>query len=337
MITSRKLLSLAALVTLAATLLAGAAALAADVEIQVVPRDTQTEIGKTMVLDVDFTLPAGVVLPSSSLALEVITDGEGEILDEPYPLVFTSHPKEDGQAVLLQGPVKVEWAAQVLGKAQPGSHHLQVKLLANGRAIGTWSGTVEVGFGEGWNEDRIQSFIENRGKPLFLLLVFGFGLLMSLSPCIYPMIPITLAVIGAQAPGGHQLHARHGHVPDLRPGVGPGLRHHRLHRRHGVQRHHRRHAERLGHGPRRPAAGGALVQHVRSLHPAGPGLVAEQAGRSRRSGSRRRAGRAVHGHGGGAHRLALRGGPSCRGCCWCWPPSTTPSWPSRPCSSSAWA
>ena len=109
MITSRKLLSLAALVTLAATLLAGVAALAADVEIQVVPRDTQTEIGKTMVLDVDFTLPAGVVLPSSSLALEVITDGEGEILDEPYPLVFTSHPKEDGQAVLLQGPVKVEW------------------------------------------------------------------------------------------------------------------------------------------------------------------------------------------------------------------------------------
>ncbi len=202
MISSRKLLSLAALVTLAATLLAGVAALAADVEIQVVPRDTQTEIGKTMVLDVDFTLPAGVVLPSSSLALEVITDGEGEILDEPYPLVFTSHPKEDGQAVLLQGPVKVEWAAQVLGKAQPGSHHLQVKLLANGRAIGTWSGTVEVGFGEGWNEDRIQSFIENRGKPLFLLLVFGFGLLMSLSPCIYPMIPITLAVIGAQRQEG---------------------------------------------------------------------------------------------------------------------------------------
>ena len=30
-------------------------------------------------------------------------------------------------------------------------------------------------------------------------MVFGFGILMSFTPCIYPMIPITLAVIGAQS------------------------------------------------------------------------------------------------------------------------------------------
>lgn len=34
-----------------------------------------------------------------------------------------------------------------------------------------------------------------------LLLAFGFGLLASLTPCVYPMIPITMAVIGAKGGG----------------------------------------------------------------------------------------------------------------------------------------
>jgi cytochrome c-type biogenesis protein len=41
-------------------------------------------------------------------------------------------------------------------------------------------------------------------------LVFAGGLLTSLTPCIYPMIPITAAVVGGQAAtrGRHQTHAR---------------------------------------------------------------------------------------------------------------------------------
>ncbi len=40
-----------------------------------------------------------------------------------------------------------------------------------------------------------------QGSPLALPLVFLGGLVTSLTPCIYPMIPITAAVIGGQATG----------------------------------------------------------------------------------------------------------------------------------------
>jgi len=48
--------------------------------------------------------------------------------------------------------------------------------------------------------DRITNALE-RGSWLAFLLVFFGGILTSLTPCVYPMIPITLAVIGAQATG----------------------------------------------------------------------------------------------------------------------------------------
>ncbi len=41
-----------------------------------------------------------------------------------------------------------------------------------------------------------------RGSIIAFLLVFIGGILTSLTPCVYPMIPITIAVIGAQAEGG---------------------------------------------------------------------------------------------------------------------------------------
>lgn len=39
----------------------------------------------------------------------------------------------------------------------------------------------------------------NKGPLLALLLIFGAGFLISLTPCVYPMIPITIAVIGASS------------------------------------------------------------------------------------------------------------------------------------------
>jgi len=42
----------------------------------------------------------------------------------------------------------------------------------------------------------------SRGSWAAFLIVFLGGLLTSLTPCVYPMIPITMAVIGAQADGG---------------------------------------------------------------------------------------------------------------------------------------
>jgi len=48
---------------------------------------------------------------------------------------------------------------------------------------------------------RLSSTLE-RGSILAFLIVFLGGVLTSLTPCVYPMIPITIAVIGAQAEGG---------------------------------------------------------------------------------------------------------------------------------------
>lgn len=49
--------------------------------------------------------------------------------------------------------------------------------------------------------DRLTWALE-RGSLLAFILVFFGGILTSLTPCVYPMIPITIAVIGAQAAGG---------------------------------------------------------------------------------------------------------------------------------------
>ncbi len=51
------------------------------------------------------------------------------------------------------------------------------------------------------------SFEKAMSQSLFMaiLVVFGMGVLTSLTPCIYPMIPITLAVLGARTKGQSKL------------------------------------------------------------------------------------------------------------------------------------
>ncbi|HET9480743.1 MAG TPA: cytochrome c biogenesis protein CcdA, partial [Candidatus Polarisedimenticolia bacterium] len=44
-------------------------------------------------------------------------------------------------------------------------------------------------------------WIERRGWLVTLVIVFGWGLALNLTPCVYPVIPITLAYFGGQASG----------------------------------------------------------------------------------------------------------------------------------------
>lgn len=48
------------------------------------------------------------------------------------------------------------------------------------------------------------SSIEQQFSLLTLAMVFAAGLLTSLTPCIYPMLPITVSVVGSQAKGRRQ-------------------------------------------------------------------------------------------------------------------------------------
>ena len=149
------------------------------------------EIGKDLVLELVLASDAGNLDPAQ-VSVRLTTGAD--FLGTPYPLRF-----------LGTGPARAlrfEWAAPVPPEtsAGPRSLSLQAEVAgADGPSTARWTGEVALDYGADWSADRITAFIAERGLPLFLVLVFGFGVLMSLSPCIYPMIPITLAVIGARS------------------------------------------------------------------------------------------------------------------------------------------
>jgi thiol:disulfide interchange protein DsbD len=177
----------------------GAAAGAA--EINVVPREQTAEIGQDLVLEVEIVPTPGEAILVEGLVIKVTTGNGQEFFGSPYPLKPLSVSGSDPAA--YQGAARFEWAAPVGPDVEPLTADLIVTATARTSAGATvtaeWTGSIKVDYGEEWSADKISDFIARKGIGFFLVLVFGFGLLMSLSPCIYPMIPITLAVIGAQS------------------------------------------------------------------------------------------------------------------------------------------
>ncbi|MFA5405475.1 MAG: protein-disulfide reductase DsbD [Ignavibacteria bacterium] len=55
--------------------------------------------------------------------------------------------------------------------------------------------------GQNPDENKVSNFIEERGMFLGLLFIFLGGLALNLTPCIYPLIPITISYFGAQSSG----------------------------------------------------------------------------------------------------------------------------------------
>lgn len=173
-------------------------------------RSEVSEIGKDLVLDITLDPGPGVRLLAEGWAITVSDPADPLFLTDPYPVRLVSAGPEGQGRGFLPDPARFEWAAPIPSGTVPGVRNLVVTALAareDGAVVeGRWEGPVTVDFGEDWSADKITAFIERRGLALFLVVVFGFGLLMSLSPCIYPMIPITLAVIGAQSQEKGALH-----------------------------------------------------------------------------------------------------------------------------------
>lgn len=165
--------------------------IAADIEPLEHPE--KVEIGKELILRFDLSWDSPQAMDTGSLKIGATTPDGAPFFSTPYP------PKVDGNN---HGKATVEWAAPLPEDLTPGMRQIELKfnfLDAAGNAQKVaWNGELNVDFGDKWSANKIQNFIDTRGRVFFLLLIFGFGLLMSLSPCIYPMIPITLAVIGAQ-------------------------------------------------------------------------------------------------------------------------------------------
>ena len=51
------------------------------------------------------------------------------------------------------------------------------------------------------NKNQIAAYIEEQGLFVALLIVFTIGLGLNLTPCVYPLIPITISYFGAQVSG----------------------------------------------------------------------------------------------------------------------------------------
>ncbi len=178
--------------------------LAGEIGLQVTPAGEIAEIGKNLLLDITIELPAGITLAQNDLTATVTAKDGEPLLGEAYPL------KPRNPADNYKNGAHFEFAAPVNSDVLAATREIELTLtgkLGDGTPVkGQWSGEIKVDFGADWNADRVTAFFDSKGLPLFLMAVFGFGLLMSLSPCIYPMIPITLAVIGAQSQDKGALH-----------------------------------------------------------------------------------------------------------------------------------
>jgi thiol:disulfide interchange protein DsbD len=51
------------------------------------------------------------------------------------------------------------------------------------------------------DEKKVSNLIQERGLFIALIVIFLWGLALNLTPCIYPLIPITISYFGAQASG----------------------------------------------------------------------------------------------------------------------------------------
>jgi thioredoxin:protein disulfide reductase len=59
-----------------------------------------------------------------------------------------------------------------------------------------WASTCADGSG-GSDSGRFQQILETHGAAVAVLMSFGFGVIASLTPCVYPMVPITVSIFGA--------------------------------------------------------------------------------------------------------------------------------------------
>lgn len=155
-------------------------------DLQVAPRTDPVIIGQDLVLDLLLSPQTGVEAGALAVQVDIAGHQLDALLEEPLPLRAGDRP---GRFV---------WIAPTRPDAPPGRYSLSVAVRGPSAEY-RWQGDVVFAFGAEWTAGRIGHFIEERGLFIFLALVFLGGVLMSFTPCIYPMIPITLAVLGAQA------------------------------------------------------------------------------------------------------------------------------------------
>lgn len=141
--------------------------------------------------------------PSTTFTLEYQGCTDGQCL---FPQTRTFSVTADG--LVIEGGLPT--AASATPGAAPAAPAATLDFPVAERTL---TGYVEAeefnGFLRGTRErtfaDDPLAFVREHGMLAFVLLVFLGGLLLNLTPCVLPMIPINLAIIGAGAAGGSRL------------------------------------------------------------------------------------------------------------------------------------
>ncbi len=92
---------------------------------------------------------------------------------------------------------------------QPGEFELEMKVVSAGQDYDTLnedllaevSAALETAGGDGNGDGPLGKGFDSRGLFVMFLLIFVGGLALNLTPCVYPLIPITIGYFGGQAEG----------------------------------------------------------------------------------------------------------------------------------------
>ncbi|MBZ0263525.1 thioredoxin family protein [bacterium] len=169
---------------------------------------------------VDFSLPDGISLPDTVYPKGEMENGEAVYRGEPA-ILFEINVAED--APVGSHTVSYSYSYQICRELEPemcflpngGEGEFTLEILEAGQAAIPSSheifadmekpqavaGAVKSSGNEsGRLEDRLTSALE-RGSFGAFFLVFLAGILVSFTPCVYPMIPIIIGFVGAGAGG----------------------------------------------------------------------------------------------------------------------------------------
>lgn len=171
----------------------------------------EVEAGQIAQLEIDLQLPAGYKAYEDQFRLKVISPEEIQISKfnlNPVKEIFDKFSKQ--QRKVMIDKAKLMAAVNTENIRTSGEQKMAVALTyqacTESYCLFPLTMNVDVYFtvkGAAKAETSFfkMSFKEVYGKGLAwaFLFVFVFGLLTSFTPCIYPMIPITLAVLGKEA------------------------------------------------------------------------------------------------------------------------------------------
>lgn len=174
--------------------------------------------GHPVVAEVTFTCPDRWLIYADTIGVELAAAGGGTVVSAlGAPVLPTPHHKPDPftseDVEYLDGEFTVRLALQVAQDAAPGEHGVSLAIRYQGcsdtvcfqartqssdltlTVLGPDASPVDVDL------PAVPQETQGRGFFVLILLAYGAGLGLALTPCVWPLIPITISVIGATGGG----------------------------------------------------------------------------------------------------------------------------------------